>query len=153
MKRAFLLAAAAFVLAIAPASAGDNPFLGQWTVSDAKLGPWVGPGEHPAVNPKMAHAKFTFTATGVTAPEPLGCAKAIYEVKTVGPEFLFEGGLTDPKPQARALAFTTDTFPAMSFSCDRSDADISMDYAMPDKNTVVFALDNWIYIMKRTPPK
>lgn len=155
MTRFLASAAVAFALAFSAgcASAGDNPFLGTWTVSDAQAGPWVAANVRVGVNPRIRNAIITFTATSVTGPEPLGCAKAVYELKMAGPEFLFEGGLTDPKPQARALGFTTDTFQAMSFSCDRPDADISMDYAMPDRNTVVFALDNIIYTMKRTPLK
>jgi hypothetical protein len=145
--------AVALSLTAACAAAGDNPFLGEWKVTDATAGPWVGPNVRVGVNPKIMNAKFVFRSASVEAPEPLGCAGARYEVKTVGPEFLFEGGLTDPKPQARALGFTSDTFTAMSFSCDRPDADVSMDYAMADKNTVVFALDNIIYTMKRTPPQ
>jgi hypothetical protein len=149
-----MLAAMAVALAMSAgcASAGDNPFLGQWTVAEALPGPWVGPNVRVGVNPKIMNAKITFAATRVDAPEPLGCAKAVYELKTVGPEFLFEGGLTDPKLQARGLGFTTDTFPAMHFSCDRPDADVSMDYALADANTAVFALDNIIYTMKRTGP-
>jgi hypothetical protein len=146
-----LLAAMGVALAVGAgcATAGENPFFGEWKVTDAQPGPWVGPNVRVGVNPKIMNAAITFGAVRVDAPEPLGCAHARYEVKTVGPEFLFEGGLTDPKAQARALGFTTDTFTAMSFSCDRPDADVSMDYAMADKNTVLFALDNIIYTMKR----
>jgi hypothetical protein len=153
MLRTVAAIAIALVLNAGCAAAGDNPFLGEWKVSDAQPGPWVGPNVRVGVNPKIMNATITFGAASVTGPEPLGCAKARYEVKTVGPEFLFEGGLTDPKAQAHALGFTTDTFTAMSFSCDRPDADVSMDYAMADKNTALFALDNIIYTMKRNPPQ
>jgi len=142
------------VAAAAPAAKPDNPFLGTWTVTEAKPGPWVQPGEQALpVDPKILHAKITFTATSVTGPHPLGCARAVYELKTVEPEFLFEGGLPHPKEDARALGFATATFPAMSFSCERSDADLEMDYAMADKNTVMFGLNDRVYVMKRTPPR
>ena len=41
----------------------------------------------------------------------------------------------------------------MRFGCDRPDADQEMDYAMADKNTAMFGLNDHIYIMKRTPPR
>jgi hypothetical protein len=151
MKRVLAVAVAAVGFSATHAAAGDNPFLGTWKVAEAKVAPWIGASDPmPAANPQMRNATFTFAAASVTAPEPLGCAAAVYDVKTVGPEFLFEGGLTDPKAQARALGFTSDTFPALSFRCDRPDADVSMDYAMADNNTIVFALDNFIYTLKRT---
>jgi hypothetical protein len=154
MIRVSALVVTVLAMSVAAASAGDNPFLGTWTVTEAKMGPWVKPGETALpVDPKILHATITFTATSVKGPHPLGCAKAVYELKTVGPDFLFEGGLTDPKPQARALGFTTDTFPAMSFGCDRPDADIEMDYALVDANTAVFGLNDRVYVMKRTPPR
>ena len=152
-RRVMAAALAAACIAASPAAPG-NPFLGTWTVVDAKRGPWVKPGEQALpVNPKIVHATIAFTATSVTGPAPLGCAKAHYELQTVGPDFLFEGGLPHPKEDARALGFTTDTFPAMSFSCERSDADLEMDYAMADENTVMFGLDDRVYVMKRTPPR
>lgn len=146
----------AFSLAapVASAAGKPNPFLGTWTVTDVKVGPWVKAGEQPLpVDPTLLHAKVTFTATSVKGPRALACPKATYEMITGEPEFLFEGGLPNPKADARALGFTTDHFPAMRFGCDRPDADQEMDYAMADKNTVMFGLNDRVYIMKRTPPK
>jgi hypothetical protein len=155
MMRAWIsLGAAALALGVAIAQAAEtNPFLGEWTVTDAQLGPWVQPHDHPAVNASILNAKIRFTATRVEGPQPMGCDRAVFEVKTVPPEYLFEGGLTDPKRQARDLGFTSDTITALEQGCDRPDADIEMSYALVSDNIAVFALDNYIYTMKRTPAR
>lgn len=154
--RVTAFAASVLALALMGASPAPtaNPFLGAWTITGEKTGPWVKPGEQALpVDKSLLNAKVTFTATKVTGPRALACPKAHYEMITGEPEFLFEGGLPHPKEDARALGFTTDTFPAMRFGCDRPDADQEMDYAMADKNTVMFGLNDHVYIMKRTPPQ
>jgi hypothetical protein len=153
MRAWISLGAAAFVAGIAFAHAAEtNPFIGEWTVTDAKMGPWVQPHDHPAVNANILNAKIRFTATRVEGPQPMGCDRATYAVKTVSPEYLFEGGLTEPKRQAQDIGFTSTNITALEQGCDRPDADIEMSYALVSDNIAVFALDNYIYTMKRTPP-
>ena len=56
------------------AAAADNPFLGTWTITEERTGPWVKPGEQALpVEEGMLHATVTFTATSVTGPRALAC--------------------------------------------------------------------------------
>ncbi len=40
---------------------------------------------------------------------------------------------------------------AMSFSCESDAADVSLEFAMLDENTIMLGLDNMIYTLTRTP--
>lgn len=142
-----------FALAVLPAGAQEN-FAGTWTVVEARVAPWVDPAEtpQPQADPAMAKGTITITRDSIAGPPPLACKKAQYEVKDVGPDFLFEGGLSDPGPQAKALGFTSDKIIAVSMGCVSGAADIGMDFALIDDDTAVFALDNIIYRMKRAKP-
>lgn len=138
------------VLASLPAGAQEM-FAGSWTVVDAQVAPWVDPAAspQPQADAAMRSGTITLAPDRVDGPPPLSCERVQYEVKEVGPEFLFEGGLADPGPQAAALGFTDAKISALSMGCVRDDADIGMDFALIDADTAVFALDNIIYKMTR----
>jgi hypothetical protein len=141
------------LLALVPAMAqAQETFAGTWTVIDAQAAPWVdAAAAEPQADPALRGGTITFAADRVDGPPPFGCTQAHYEVKKVGPEFLFQGGLTDPGAQAAALGFIGDDITALSLACVRGEADVSMDFALVDADTAVFALDNIIYRMRRSP--
>lgn len=140
-----------FALAAMPAGAQEM-FAGTWTVVEAQVAPWVDPAAtpQPEADAAMRQGTIVISPGGIDGPPPLDCAPASYEVKKVGPEFLFQGGLPDPGPQAAALGFTGAEITALSMGCARGDADIGMDVALIDGDTAVFALDNIIYKMKKS---
>lgn len=134
-------------LADAPA-----PFAGSWDVMDVQAAPWVEASYNPPVNDEIAKGRITFMGNSVQAPDFLNCDKARFEITTVPPEYLFQGGLTDPATQARALGYKGGDIQNLAMSCIRTDADISMDFSMIDDGLMVFALDNMIYRLKRVEP-
>jgi len=136
----------------APAWA-ENPMTGTWTVVEAKVGPWYdGNGAKPEIDPKLARAKVVITKTSVQGPSPLGCAKAKFTVSTVGPESLFQGVLKNPAKDAAALGFKEAKITSVNEGCLRSDADLEMDFALVDHDTVMFGLNNMVYKMTRVKP-
>lgn len=138
------------LLAAMPAGAQDV-FTGSWNVVDAQVAPWIDPAQspQPEADAAMRQGTIVISPEGIEGPPPLDCTPATYEVKKVGPEFLFQGGLPDPGPQATALGFSGAEIMALSMGCVRDDADIGMDFALVDADTAVFALDNIVYRMKR----
>ena len=150
--RAVLAGSFLWLLGSAPALAQDV-FAGTWVVSDAQPAPWVdgSAGTQPDIDPAISHGKFTFKKDAVEAPAPFGCKQVQYTLSEVGPDYLFEGGLTDPVKQAAALGFTSQKIVSLNMGCVSNDADIEMDFDLIDRDTAVFALNNVIYKMVRAP--
>jgi hypothetical protein len=146
-----MLACAILCAACAGTAHAQGEFAGAWKVVDAKPAPWVdtSPMNQPDINQALRHAQIVFRKKSVDGPQPLGCRKVQYTRSAVEPEELFQGGLTDPAAQASALGFRDERIESLNVGCLRSDADLEMDFAMVDHNTLVFALNNVIYRMKR----
>lgn len=136
------------ILKAGPAEA-QEAFAGSWDVVDVQPAPWVNGTDKPFINEEIAKGRITFMADSVQGPAFLNCDKAQYEVSKVPPEYLFQGGLTDPVRQAADLGFKGGDILQLSMGCIADDADISMDFDIIDANVAVFALDNMIYTMKR----
>jgi len=152
MKLSRWFFAIAILFAAAPALA-ESPMTGTWNVVDAKTGPWYdGNGAKPDIDPELAHAKIVLTNTSVQGPSAVGCAKVKFTVSTVPPEYLFQGVLKNPKKDAAALGFKSEKITSVNEGCIRSDADMEMDFALIDKDTAVFGLNNVVYTMKRVAP-
>lgn len=163
MKRVHLaIAASCFAIAVTgtigiwqthPAVA-QEAFAGSWDVVSVQPAPWVdaNSADKPILNEEVARGRITFMADSVQGPSFLNCDKAKYEIAKVPPEYLFEGGLTDPARQAKELGFKGGDILQLSMGCVSGDADIGMDFDLIDEDVVVFALDNMIYRMQRVKP-
>jgi hypothetical protein len=149
--RARLIAAGAVLaLPVLRPAAAQEMFAGTWAVVDAQPAPWVdGAGAPPAVNEAMRQGRITLGADRADGPPPLGCAEPRYEIVRAGPDYLFQGGLSDPAAQAAALGFDAGEIVHLSLACVRADADVGMDFSLVDADTALFALDNVIYRMVR----
>jgi hypothetical protein len=152
MMRALLLCLTAGLLA-GPAAA-QGVFAGTWQVVDAQPAPWVDgtAATQPDVDKALTHARITFRKDRVDAPSPLGCRKATYELSNVGPDYIFQGGLKDPARQAEALGFKGAPIVNLNLGCASSSADLEMDFALADRDTAFFALNNVLYKMSRKKP-
>lgn len=152
----FAVAAVATVAAwqTRPAVA-QEAFAGSWDVVNVQPAPWTqgSATDKPHVNEEVARGRITFMPDSVQGPAFLNCDKAKYEIAKVPPEYLFEGGLTDPVRQAKELGFTGGEILQLSMGCISGDADIGMDFDLISEDTAVFALDNMIYTMKRVNPE
>lgn len=149
-----LFAIAPFFALTTAAAALDARFAGNWRIDSVTPAPWAGPGD---IDPKEAQGllgkRVTFGAKTVSAPNPLGCKGARYSVRDAdGPETLFEGMLASPdksgKPRdaaalAHSLGMTTPTVTTLDVGC----SEIAFHAFTPE--TLVFALDNQIYTLKR----
>jgi hypothetical protein len=152
MKTCRVVLTCAFLGAMCAGMAhAQGEFAGAWKVMEAKPAPWVDESRmhQPNSDPALSHAQIVFRKKSVDGPQPIGCRKVQYMRSAVEPEELFQGGLTDPAAQAAALGFPDSRIESLNVGCLRSDADLEMDFAMVGHNTILFALNNVIYRMKR----
>lgn len=126
-----------------------NPFFGEWAVSAAKIAPWWdGKGEEPAADPAFA-SKVVLGTNLSGGPPLLICDKPNYEVNMVSPRGLFEGNLPDPGKNATELGFKSSEITSLHFTCASGTADVSLNFAMIDDDTIMLGLDNVLYTLKR----
>lgn len=144
-------AAAAFAAALAATAATAvtdfyPAYIGAWTIAEGHAAPWVDPKD-PATAPfddRILGKTVTFTPERIIAPRPLSCRKADYSLHDVPPEALFQGGLTRPAEQATALGFSGPTSRRLDTNCNAM-----LEYHFTDAGTMLFALNNTIYTLRR----
>ena len=142
-------------LLVAQPVQAQGVFAGRWTVTKTEDAPWVGPksDSKPYYEAALRNAIITFRPNRVDAPSRFACRKTRYWITELDAESLFEGGLNDPdrgmttpKQTAVKLGFVGERFPTLEIRCN----EIQFHLAAPD--TIMFALNNVIYTMKRTSP-
>lgn len=151
MKRLFLATAA--LCLFAGAAFASQSFKGTWEVTKREPAPWL--DVHISMEPHYAKeldkAKLVFADDKLSAPLGwMACENPKYEVYVVPFKGLFEGGL-DIKDRgynytadtARKLGFTKEPVLSLTSSCGE------LIYHFADNDTMLFALDNVIYTLKR----
>jgi hypothetical protein len=140
------------LLTAAPAAyAQSNPLLGTWEFVEAQPAPWVDEAKHPALaaaGKRMLKQVVTFAPNAVTSRQKwLACKRAEYETTTYEADALFQGNLPEPNPTAHALrlGFKRGETPGVDLKCTSG----VFSYHFRDKNTVMTALSNVIYTLKR----
>lgn len=147
-----MLAAAGMLAALAvPASAQQNLLLGTWEIVEAQPAPWVEESRHTAINAagkRMIGQTVTFAARQVTSKhKALACRRAEYETAEYQADALFQGNLPEPNPTAAAvrLGFKKGDVRTVDLKCSSG----PYSYHFRDRDTVMTALGNVIYTMKR----
>lgn len=133
-------------LAAAPACAADPSWLGTWRIAEARPAPWVGKGDHVTSASDIPHLvgrTVIFRQERIDGPAPLACLGPKYQRRVVGPDYLFQGGLTAPAAQARALGFGA-SIVTLETGCEGA-----IDFHFTNPDTARFALDNMIYTLRR----
>lgn len=149
--KAIVAAAALSLLASNTAMAQTSPLLGNWQIDTAAVAPWIGPDKIHTIKEenvrRYVKQRVTFEATAVKSRDPLlACTKPSYEPTQIPPEGLFQGNLPQPQADiAKALGLPAGNVPGIDVACPNS----RFSYHFRDKNTVLFALDNVIYTLKR----
>jgi len=146
---AVLAALAALVLPGAPAAA-QGIYAGTWVVRPAPaVAPWVPQGTTPAGSypQRLPGQRVTFRADRISGPAPLACRGPRYAMRDYGADMLFQGNLTDAERQATALGFTSRPIRTLDTGCEGA-----IDFHAVDDNTLLFALDNRIYMLSRVRP-
>lgn len=150
-----LALALALVLCGTGARADDAaPILGKWAISRYVIAPWARPEDSAMLNTeakKLLKLQVTYTAKSVVAKHPtIGCKDAHYETSSFPYEDLFQGELGEVPADARAktvkeVGFPLPPVPGIELGCSTGD----FSYHFRDPNTVVFALNDVIYVLTR----
>ena len=142
----------AFFLAAMSAHAADPFYLGTWKIDSAIVGPWWTEKTKPDPHEMNALAGKTFVigAHSITGPRQVGCAKPNYEVKDYTADMLFQGMLgektKDPAKAAASIGFKGSKWKVLETGCANE-----LDFHFIDPSTAAFALNNYIFILKKQP--
>ena len=142
-----LLLVSGFLLAIpARAMHAQGTFVGTWTITEWMVAPWVKAADRASIKPNSNVLKHSliFTSKHIVGPTILSCDAPQYRLLNFALDMLFEGGLTNAKADGAALGFKAPV-KTLQPGCD-------FDFHMRDPDTVLFALDNVLYTMKRKNP-
>lgn len=120
-------------------------FLGKWTISASQPAPWSKPADKPVESDLKAlmGRDVVFLKDRIDAPSPLGCRKPRYELKQYPPDMLFQGTLTDPDKQAKALGYGP-SIETLETGCEGA-----IDFHFLDRHSAMFALNNRLYRLER----
>jgi hypothetical protein len=132
------------------ALAAENPLLGKWQVTEAAIAPWAKDKRttQTAETRKLMNMQITFSAKAVKSDYPtLACSDAVFDIRSDPPDVLFQGSLPEPNQGkvAESLGFPRGDVPGVEVNCSSGD----FPFHFRDKDTVLFALNNFIYTLKR----
>jgi len=150
------LALAAAIAIVGSGARADDaaPILGKWVISSYRIAPWARPQDSTllaAEAKKLLKLQITYTAKAVVAKHPtIGCKDAHYEKSSFPYDALFQGGLGEVSDDARAkvvkeVGFPPPPVPGIELDCSTGE----YSYHFRDPNTVLFALNDVIYILTR----
>ncbi len=150
---ALILAAMAF-----PAPAADAFYLGTWKIVSAAVAPWWDDPAHPPDTAQMRSLvgkTLTITRKRIEGPRALACPDPRYEVKDYPADMLFEGAFgemhdrdrsADPGKIAARVGFRGKTWKTLETGCA-----VEINYHFLDAAAAAFALNNYIYTLKKQP--
>lgn len=144
----------ASLLSMAPALASppaDNALLGTWDIVEGAAAPWAQARERAnlsAAGKRQIKTQVIFGRTEVTSrARALACKDAVYEGTEYSPDAMFRGALLEPNQDsvAHSMGFPPGDVPGIDVTCDND----TFSYHFRDKVTVMVAVDNIIYTLKR----
>jgi hypothetical protein len=133
--------------------AADTSYLGTWKIASAAAAPWVvKPYEGDTKEMKTLIGKtITFTPKTIQGPRVFVCNGAKYAVKDYPADMVFQGGFdemrrknpsADPAKLAARVGFRGTPIRTLETGCE-------IDYHFIDSTTATFALDNYVYTIKK----
>lgn len=144
------------VTAAAVAAAGDSFYLGTWKISSAVVAPWVNGKAHDddAAEMKSLIGKtIVIKPREIAGPKIMTCAHPNYRVAEFPASMLFQGAFeemqrndktVDPDKLASKLGFRGKKWKTLDTGCSNE-----LDYHFLDETTAEFALNNYIYTIKK----
>lgn len=144
------------LLLFSTAAFAAGPFyLGSWKITDAKPAPWVKTGQKPgnAESKQLLGKLVVFKPEEIAAPRQLACQEPHYQVKDYPAIALFQGafgemkrrdGSADPEKLAAKLGFQGNSWKTLETGCS-----IEIDWHFLDESTAMFALNDYVYTLKK----
>jgi hypothetical protein len=130
-------------------------FSGPWKIEKSEPAPWAKTADvlDSREIKRLAGATVEFKATSITGPKPLACKGPHYEIKQYDADMLFQGALaeygdpsTTPDKLADRIGFAKRPIASLVTGCASE-----IEFHAIDADHAVFALNNSIYRMIRTP--
>lgn len=127
-------------------------YQGVWKIESAKTAPWWNGPSLPASS--LIGKRITFGTKSIAGPHPLGCPAARYAFVDSPAEGLFQGAFDEmkrrnpkgPTPAELAatagLRGTSAKWRTLQTGCD-------IDFHFISERTAAFALDNYIYVIRK----
>jgi len=152
----FLLKLSSFVSIAVCSIAADAFYLGTWKITSAVVAPWV---KGPAYDDDTKEMKSLVGKTviinpnGTVGPPILSCKGPKYRVVDFPANMLFQGAFeemqrkdkaVDPLRLAAKLGFRGTKWKTLETGCANE-----LDYHFVDATTAEFALNNYIYTLKK----
>jgi len=145
-----MLAVFALILP-APGHAQQQPLIGTWEIVEAQPAPWTPENQHASLTAegkRLLKQIITFAPNEVISKhKALACRRAQYEPTDYEADAMFQGNLPEPNPTAAAirLGFKKGEVPGVDLKCTSG----AYAYHFRDRNTVLTARSNVIYMLKR----
>jgi hypothetical protein len=149
--RAVALSLTLLVAMPSDASAQELSLFGDWVIVEATPAPWTEESRHAALaaqGKRLINVELTFKANEVVSKHrPFACRRTRYEPTEYPPDAMFQGNLPEPNPAAIAAryGFPKGDIRGVDLRCTGG----VFSYHFRDRNTVLTALDNVIYTLKR----
>jgi len=152
----FLLRLYLFVSIAACAIAADAFYLGTWKITSAVVAPWVsGPAfdDDTKEMKSLAGKTIIIKSNEIVGPGILACKGPNHRVVDFPANMLFQGAFeemqrkdksVDPVKIAAKLGFRGTKWKTLETGCANE-----LDYHFVDATTAEFALDNYIYTLKK----
>jgi hypothetical protein len=136
------------------ASAQDS-FTGSWRIEKSEPAPWAKTADMLELKEikRLVGAPVEFKAAVISGPAPLACKGPHYEIKQYQADEVFQGALaeygdpsTAPDKMADKIGFAKRPIASLVTGCASE-----IEFHAIDADHAVFALNNSIYRMTRTP--
>ena len=146
------------IAAVEPLHSADASYLGTWKIVTAKPAPW---GNAAAWKQSAAETKALLGKTviiepkAIRGPRQLACAGPNYKLQDYGADMLFQGSFgemhahdhaVDPVKVAGSVGFVGSSWQTLETGCEGM-----IDFHFIDRTTAAFALNNYIYTLKKQP--
>jgi hypothetical protein len=148
MRFAMPIVLIAGILAAPAAAAQAAPdYLGTWVIEASTPAPWIKSDAELFEEERVALVgkRIVLSRRDITGPPPMGCKGPHYRIRRYPADMLFQGGLTEPAAQATALGFSGRSIATLETGCEGL-----LDYHFIDGGTAMFALNNAIYLIRKT---
>lgn len=133
----------------------DASHLGTWKIESATVAPWwrQKTPPDPATTKELIGRTVKIAPKAISGPPPMACAAPRYAVKQYPADMLFQGAFgemqrrdrtVDPAKLAESAGFRGSAWKTVETGCDNG-----IDFHFIDGRTAAFALDNYIYRLKR----
>lgn len=133
----------------------DAFYLGTWKIDSAVVGPWWTDKQKPdpAEMKTLVGKSFTIGAKEIVGPRQVACKDPKYQVKDYPADMLFQGAFgemqskdkaVDPAKVAATLGFKGSSWKTLETGCGNE-----LDFHFIDATTAAFALNNYVYILKK----